>query len=176
MKKNYNEENIETLLKSLKIQETTACDNFTSKIMDRIKNSSEFDESYDLSKVDDMLESLPYQEIVEPKADFTSSVISRIKADKKIYNEDNIDELLAGLKTTPIKLPAKDFTENVMQKIKEDEADENIVSFEKVYKKFLIGSIAVAAAAILLALNLFSTYDPSMAEFMVTDYFNTGLY
>ena len=89
MKKNYNEENIETLLKSLKIQETTACDNFTNKVMDRIKNSSEFDESYDLSKVDDMLESLPYQDIVEPKADFTSSVISRIKADKKIYNEDN---------------------------------------------------------------------------------------
>ena len=52
----------------------------------------------------------------------------------------------------------------------------SIDAFEKVYKKFLIGSIAVAAAAILLALNLFSTYDPSMAEFMVTDYFNTGLY
>ena len=176
MKKNYNEENIETLLKSLKIQETTACDNFTNKVMDRIKNSSEFDESYDLSKVDDMLESLPYQDIVEPKADFTSNVMARIKAGKKEYNEDNIEELLHSLNKQVIKMPSKDFTQKVMDKINAEEDEDNIISFEKVYKKFLIGSAIVAAAAILLALNLFSSYDPSMAEFMVTDYFNTGLY
>lgn len=176
MKKIYNEENIETVLKSLKIKETAVSDDFTSRVMNRIKNSSDFEDEYDLSKVDDMLESLPYQDIVEPKADFTSSVMSRIKAEQTVYNEENIENLLSTLKTTPIKLPKKDFTENVMQKIKEDEAEDNIISFEKVYKKFLIGSVVVAAAAILLALNLFSTYDPSMAEFMVTDYFNTGLY
>lgn len=176
MKKIYNEENIETVLKSLKIKETAVSDDFTSRVMNRIKNSSDFEDEYDLSKVDDMLESLPYQDIVEPKADFTSSVMSRIKAEKTVYNEENIENLLSTLKTMPIKLPKKDFTENVMQKIKEDEAEDNIISFEKVYKKFLIGSVVVAAAAILLALNLFSTYDPSMAEFMVTDYFNTGLY
>lgn len=175
MKKIYNEENIENVLKSLKIKETAGCDDFTNKVMDRIKNSSDFDDSYDLTMVDDMLECLPYQDTVEPKADFTSSVMARIKSEKKVYNEENIENLLAELKTTPIRLPKKDFTENVMQKIKE-ESDDSIISFEKVYKKFLIGSAIVAAAAILLALNLFSTYDPSMAEFMVTDYFNTGLY
>ena len=176
MKQKYNEESIKDLLDSLKIKETKSSDDFTSKVMNRIKNDAAFDSSYDLNMVDDMLESLPYQEAVEPKADFTSNVMARIKAGKKEYNEDNIEELLHSLNKQVIKMPSKDFTQKVMDKINAEEDEDNIISFEKVYKKFLIGSAIVAAAAILLALNLFSSYDPSMAEFMVTDYFNTGLY
>ena len=176
-KQEYDENNIETLLHdSLKVEETVPGDDFTSKVMNKIKNDAEFDSSYDLNMVDDMLESLPYQDIVAPKADFTSSVMARIKEGKKVYNEDNIEELLHSLNKHVIKMPAKDFTQKVMDKINAEEDEDNIISFEKVSKKFLIGSAIVAAAAILLALNLFSSYDPSMAEFMVTDYFNTGLY
>lgn len=177
--KKYNEENIIPLLKSLKIDETTAEDDFTSKVMNRIKADIDFDNNIDdLDKVDNLLNILPVKEIMQPKEDFTANVMNRIKSEQKKvkYNQENIQDVLKLLKTKPIKLPNKNFAENVMEKIKEEEVDENIISFEKTYKKFLVGSFIVAAAAILLALNLFSTYNPSMAEFMVTDYFNTGLY
>ncbi len=75
----------------------------------------------------------------------------------------------------PVIEPSAEFTDNVMAKIDKASQDDNIVSFEKVYRKFFIGSAIVAAAAVLLALNLFSNYDPAMAEFMVTDYFKYGV-
>lgn len=178
MKEKFTENNIENILKSLKHREISPKTDFTLNVMHRIKNDNSFDNDIiKLDETDDMLECLSFAEEVKPSDNFTSNVMARIKAEQNInYNEENIDDILHLLSTQPVVEPSADFTDNVMAKIEEDAQDDNIVSFEKVYKKFLIGSVIVAAAAVLLALNLFSNYDPAMAEFMVTDYFNTGLY
>ena len=118
--KKYNEENIIPLLKSLKIDETTAEDDFTSKVMNRIKADIDFDNNIDdLDKVDNLLNILPVKEIMQPKEDFTANVMNRIKSEQKKvkYNQENIQDVLKLLKTKPIKLPNKNFTENVMEKI-----------------------------------------------------------
>ena len=144
----------------------------------RIKNDSSFDDDIiKLDETDDILECLSFADEVKPNDSFTNNVMARIKAEQNFkYNEENIDDILSLLAKQPVIEPSAEFTDNVMAKIEESAQDDNIISFEKVYKKFLIGSAIVAAAAVLLALNLFSNYDPAMAEFMVTDYFNTGLY
>ena len=178
MKEKYNEENIEKLLKSLKHNEVMPEKSFTSNVMQRIKDDSSFDDDIiNLDKVDDMLEGLAFMESVKPSDNFTFNLMEKIKAESSIkYDEENVESVLNLLSKQPVTLPKADFTDKVMAKINEADSEENIISFEKVYKKFLIGGVIAAAAAVLLALNLFSSYDPAMAEFMVTDYFNTGLY
>lgn len=178
MKEKYTEKNIENILKSLKHKEISPKSDFTFNVMQRIKNDNSFDDDIiKLDKTDDMLETLAFADKVQPDNNFTNNVMARIKAEQNFkYNEENIDEILKLLSIQPVVEPSADFTNNVMAKIDEAAQDDNIISFEKVYKKFLIASAVVAAAAVLLALNLFSSYDPAMAEFMVTDYFNTGLY
>lgn len=178
MKEKYTEKNIENILKSLKHKEISPKPDFTFNVMQRIKNDNSFDDDIiKLDKTDDMLETLAFADKVQPDNNFTNNVMARIKAEQNFkYNEENIDEILKLLSIQPVVEPSADFTNNVMAKIDEAAQDDNIISFEKVYKKFLIASAVVAAAAVLLALNLFSSYDPAMAEFMVTDYFNTGLY
>lgn len=177
--KKYNMENIENLLNLLKENnnENTLYNNFTNKVMDRIKEDTSFINDNGQDYIDDLLTNLSYVEEVIPKDNFTLNVMEKIKANNNFsYNEENIEPLLNKLSHTVITMPKEDFTCNVMEKIKDDMENSEIIPFEKVYKKFLIGSIVVAAAAVLLALNLFSHYDAGMAEFMVTDYFNTGLY
>lgn len=178
MKVKYNEENIETLLKSLKHNEVMPESSFTANVMQRIKDDSSFDDDIiNLDKVDDMLEGLAFADSVKPSDNFTLNVMEKIKAESSIkYDEKNVESVLNLLSKQPVTLPKSDFTDKVMAKINEADSEENIISFEKVYKKFLIGGVIAAAAAVILALNLFSSYDPAMAEFMVTDYFNTGLY
>lgn len=178
MKEKYTERNIENILKSLKHKEISPKSDFTLNVMQRIKNDSSFnDDIIKLDEADDMLECLSLVDEVKPSDSFTNNVMARIKAEQNFkYNEENIDDILSLLAKQPVIEPSAEFTDNVMAKIEESAQDDNIISFEKVYKKFLIGSAIVAAAAVLLALNLFSNYDPAMAEFMVTDYFNTGLY
>lgn len=178
MKEKYTEKNMENILKSLKDKEISPKSDFTFSVMQRIKKDSSFDD--DIIKVDDtddMLEYLSFAEEVKPSDNFTNNVMARIKAEQNFkYNEENIDDILNLLAKQPVIEPSAEFTDNVMAKIDKASQDDNIISFEKVYRKFFIGSAIVAAAAVLLALNLFSNYDPAMAEFMVTDYFNTGLY
>ena len=178
MKEKYTEKNMENILNSLKHKEISPKSDFTLNVMQRIKNDSSFDDDIiKLDETDDILEALSFAEEVKPSDNFTNNVMARIKAEQNFkYNEENIDNILHLLSIQPVVEPSTDFTNNVMAKIDEAAQDDNIISFEKVYKKFLIGSAVVAAAAVLLALNLFSNYDPAMAEFMVTDYFNTGLY
>lgn len=178
MKEKYTENNMENILKSLKHKEISPKSDFTLNVMQRIKNDNSFDDDIiKLDETDDMLECLAFTDEVKPSNNFTNNVMARIKAEQNFkYNEENIDDILSLLSQQPVVEPSADFTNNVMAKIDEAAQDDNIISFEKVYKKFLIGSAIVAAAAVLLALNLFSNYDPAMAEFMVTDYFNTGLY
>ncbi len=178
MKEQYSEKNMENILKALKCDEVTPKADFTMSVMQRIKNDSSFDDDIiNLDKTDDILEGLAFIDEVKPSENFTNNVMARIKAEQEFkYNEENIDSILNLLSKQPVIVPSDDFTNNVMVKIEASEDNDNIISFEKVYKKFLIGSAVVAAAAVLLALNLFSSFDPAMAEFMVTDYFNTGLY
>lgn len=178
MKEKYTEQNMENILKSLKHKEISPKSDFTLNVMQRIKNNSSFDDDIiKLDETDDILECLSFADEVKPNDSFTNNVMARIKAEQNFkYNEENIDNILSLLAKQPVIEPSAEFTDNVMAKIEESAQDDNIISFEKVYKKFLIGSAIVAAAAVLLALNLFSNYDPAMAEFMVTDYFNTGLY
>ncbi len=178
MKEKYTEKNMENILKSLKHKEISPKPDFTLNVMQRIKNDNSFDDDIiKLDETDDILEALAFADKVQPSSNFTNNVMARIKAEQNFkYNEENIDNILHLLSIQPVVEPSADFTNNVMAKIDEAAQDDNIISFEKVYKKFLIGSAVVAAAAVLLALNLFSNYDPAMAEFMVTDYFNTGLY
>lgn len=178
MKEKYTEQNMENILKSLKHKEISPKSDFTLNVMQRIKNDSSFDDDIiKLDETDDILEYLSFADEVKPNDSFTNNVMARIKAEQNFkYNEENIDDILSLLAKQPVIEPSAEFTDNVMAKIEESAQDDNIISFEKVYKKFLIGSAIVAAAAVLLALNLFSNYDPAMAEFMVTDYFNTGLY
>lgn len=178
MKEKYTDKTMDNILKSLKHKEISPKSDFTANIIQRIKNDNSFDdEILKLDKTDDMLEALAFIDDVKPSDSFTNNVMAKIKAEQNFkYNEENIDDILSLLAQQPVVEPSADFTDNVIAKINESSQDDNIISFEKIYKKFLIGSAIVAAAAVLLALNLFSNYDPAMAEFMVTDYFNTGLY
>lgn len=178
MKEKYSEKNMENILKLLKHKGSAPKSDFTSRVMQRIKNDSGFDNSIImLDKTDDMLEGLSFTDEIKPSDNFTNNVMAEIKAEQNFkYSEENIDKILNLLSKQPVVAPSPDFTSNIMKKIDEADNSDNVISFEKVYKKFLIGSAVVAAAAVLLALNLFSSYDPAMAEFMVTDYFNAGLY
>lgn len=178
MKEKYTEKNIENILKSLKHKEMSPKHDFTINVMQRIKNDCSFDDDIvKLDKTDEILECLLFADEVKPSNNFTNSVMARIKAEQNFkYNGENIDDILNILSKQPVIEPSADFADSVMAKIGEASSDDNIISFEKIYKKFLIGSAFVAAAAVLLALNIFSSYNPAMAEFMVTDYFNTGLY
>ncbi len=178
MKEKENEKDLENILKLLKHNAPLPKDDFTSNIMERIKNDSSFDDNIlKLDKTEDMLESLAFVNAKMPRDDFTNNVMARIKAEQSFkYSEENIDDILNILSKQPVLEPSTDFTNSVIAKINKVDNENNIVSFEKVYKKFLIGSIVAAAATVLLAFNMFSNYDPAMAEFMVTNYFTAGLY
>ncbi len=94
---------------------------------------------------------------------------------KEKYDENSIDILLKSLdKNRPYKI-SDNFTMNVMDKIKEDNI-KNIKYFDRLYLKFSIGASAIAAACLLLAINLFTTYTPSVAEFVAMDYFNISIF
>ena len=178
MEKKYTEKEIENILKSLKHKEILPKSDFTLSAMQRIKNDSSVDDDImKLDETDDMLECLAFIDEVKPSDNFTNNVMAKIKTEQNFkYDEENIDSVLSLLSKQPVVTPSKDFTSKVMTKIDETDVNYNVISFEKVYKKFLIVSAVAAAAAVLLAFNLFSNYDPAMAEFMVTDYFNMGLY
>ncbi len=169
-------DNMDNLLKSLKTTSYNIPDDFTNKVMDRIKNNQEFSNDT-LDNIDDMLYNLSLQEEVKPDNNFTEKVMQRVKTYKEtVYNEKNVEDLLYTLKNQEPAPISNDFTNKVMVEIKSENMEDNIIQFDKVYKKFIAASIFVAAAAVLLALNLFSHYDAATAEYMVTDYFNTGIY
>lgn len=177
MKEKNKTNNIDDILQLLKQKEITPSDNFTNNVMDCIKNDSSFDDSLiEDDKLNDILETLSFKEQVKPSDDFTANVMKRIALDNKLQTSNDIDDILSLLKQQPVVLPSDNFTNNVIDKINAIDEEDNIISFQKVYKKFLIGSAIVAAATVLLALNLFSEYNPAMAEFMATDYFTAGLY
>lgn len=183
----YNDEKLDNMLSSLKNRAVVEPSiDFTSNVMNRIKEDSSFVENkYSEDNIDNVLSLLKERKEVEPSSDFTLSVMERIKLEESkkadiLYNDENIDSLLISLKNKEVVEPSVDFTQNVIDKIKaekvEKESDDDIISFSKIYKKVLVVSVISAAAAVLLAFNLFSNYDAGMAEFMATDYFNTGIY
>ncbi len=175
--KKYSLDNTKNLLKSLKHNTPKISSDFTNSVMDRITKDVSINDNAELEDIDDMLYNLSINKEIIPDENFTKNVINRIKnSQQSYYTEENIDEILSILKNTSNQMPSNNFTENVIDRIKLETVNENITSFEKVYKKFVIGSICVAAAAVLLALNLFNYYDAAVAEYMVTDYFNTGIY
>ncbi len=94
---------------------------------------------------------------------------------KTKFDEVSVESLLAGLKNRPdIKAP-EDFAASVMSRIRQD-ADKSVRSFDGLFLRFSIGASVVAAASLLLAINLFTSYTPGAAEYAAVDYFNMSIF
>ena len=139
-------------------------------------NNESIIESENIKKIDDLLKLLKNHKEASISNEFTSNVMERINDYQPVvYNESNIQDVLKGLRTKRTAIPSDDFSKNVIKKIEESSILDDS-SYSKIFKKFIIGSIAVAAASIILAFSFFSDYNADTAEFMATDYYNTGLY
>lgn len=179
MKEKYDEHGVENLLKNLKNKDICKpSGDFTLSVMDRIKNSAG-KPYYDDENIEILLKDLKNKRAALPSGDFSSSVMNRIKEYENIrktpFDEKNIEPLLKTLKYAETVVPSERFAASVIDKIREDE-NNAAGSFYGIYRKFITGAIVAAAASVLLAVNLFSSFDPGTAELMVTDYFNTGIY
>lgn len=91
------------------------------------------------------------------------------------YDENSIETLLSSLKNDKVINIPDNFTLKVMDRIRQDNLN-NIKSYDKLYLKFSVGASMIAAACLLLAVNLFVTYTPEMAEFAAIDYFNISIF
>lgn len=169
------EENIKYIYFSKEQDNSNKIINLFEKTKDL--NSMDFNNiDNELEKIDIELASLRNYKETEISSNFTTNVMDRISNyEPVIYNEKNIEEVLKGLKTKKPVVPSNKFTENVMKRIEESYLTEDS-KFSNIYKKFLIGSLVVAAASIILTFTFFSNFNADTAELMAVDYFNTGLY
>lgn len=91
----------------------------------------------------------------------------------KKLDENSVEDILKGLadNNLQISIPSG-FSANVMSRIRNDSAAKKIISFDKLFLHYSLAASAVAAACLLLAINLFMSYTPGDAEYAVIDYFN----
>ena len=89
----------------------------------------------------------------------------------KNFDENCLEYFLRTLADNQQILIPDNFSASVMSRIKND-SNQKVIYFEKLFIRYSLAASAVAAACLLLAVNLFTSYTPSNAEYAAIDYFN----
>ena len=94
---------------------------------------------------------------------------------KTNFDEKTLETMLLSLKKhSDIKAP-DDFAASVMSRIRQD-ADKSVRSYDGLFLRFSAAASVVAAASLLLAINLFTSYTPGAAEYAAVDYFSVCIF